>query len=184
MPDKLRFVIHKHQAISLHYDLRLEVGNSMPSWAIPRGPTLDPQFKRLAMKVNDHDTEYRNFEGNIPEGSVGPGPVMIWDEGYYIPEIENPDKSRSPVKDFDKGNKTMAEGLKKGEIKFELHGKKLKGSFALVKTKGFPPGKSENAWLLIKHKDKYVILDYDAKNFDFSARTKKTLEQIASSKIN
>jgi bifunctional non-homologous end joining protein LigD len=156
----------------------LEIGGVMPSWAIPKGPTLDPSLKRLAMKVNDHQLDYRKFEGNIGEGSYGAGPVMIWDEGEYIPEIEIAKGERKEIKGKDEGNKVMEEGVKKGEIKFFLKGKKLKGSFALVKTKGFPPGRSENAWLLIKHKDKYTKPGYDAKDFDFSAVSRKSLEEI------
>ena len=96
---KLMFVIHKHQAIRLHYDFRLQIGKTMPSWAIPKGPTLDPAFKRLAMEVDDHTLEYRTFEGVIPEGKVGAGPVMIWDYGTYIPEIEIKKGVREKVKD-------------------------------------------------------------------------------------
>ena len=142
----------------------------MPSWAIPKGPTLDSGLKRLAMQTTDHSLEYRNFEGIIEEGKYGAGPVMIWDEGSYIPEIEISKGVRQEIKDPDEGEKVMSEGLEKGEIKFFLQGKKLKGSFALVKTKGFPPG-VKNAWLLIKHNDEYVKEGYDAKDYDFSART-------------
>jgi len=142
----------------------------MPSWAIPKGPTLDSGLKRLAMQTTDHSLEYRNFEGIIDEGKYGAGPVMIWDEGSYIPEIEISKGVRQEIKDPDEGEKVMSEGLEKGEIKFFLQGKKLKGSFALVKTKGFPPG-VKNAWLLIKHNDEYVKEGYDAKDYDFSART-------------
>src|SRR3989344_119215 len=167
----LQFVIHKHDATSLHYDFRLEIGKVMPSWAIPKGPTLDPNFKRLAMITTDHDLEYRDFEGIIPEGRYGAGPVVIWDEGDYIPEVEIEKGKRAEVKDLKEGNKVMEEGLKKGEIKFFLNGKKLKGSFALVKTKGFPPGDAgKKAWLLIKHKDEFCKEGYDAKDYDFSAR--------------
>lgn len=176
--NRLFFVIHKHQATSLHYDFRIQVGKSMPSWAIPKGPTLDPKLKRLSVKVNDHDLNYRNFEGNLPEGSEGTGPVMIWDEGYYIPEIEIAPGKRELIKDIKKGNEIMEEGIKKGEIKFFLHGKKVKGSFALVKTKNFPPGSTKDNWLLIKHKDEYCKDSYDANDFDFSARTNKSLEEI------
>lgn len=174
------FVVHKHHATSLHYDFRLEIKGVLASWAIPKGPTLDSMLKRLAMKVNDHDIEYRNFEGVIPEGSYGAGPVMIWDEGSYIAEKEIEKGKRESIKDEDKAENIMAEGLEKGEIKFFLNGKKLKGSFALVKIKGFPPGRSKNAWLLIKHNDKYCETGYNAANFDFSAKSKKTLEEIRS----
>ena len=108
----------------------------MPSWAIAKGPTLDNTQKRLALSTTDHDLNYRHFEGVIPEGSYGGGPVMIWDEGYYIPEIEVSKGIRKEIQNRLEGEKVMQEGLKKGEIKFVLHGKKLKGSFALVKTKG------------------------------------------------
>ncbi len=177
--SNLSFVIHKHHATSLHYDFRLEIGGVMPSWAIPRGPTLDPKVKRLAMKVDDHNLEYRKFEGVIPEGSYGAGPVMIWDEGTYIPEIEISKGVREEV-EGKKGEAIMKQGLEKGEIKFFLNGKKLKGSFALVKTNGFPPG-VKNAWLLIKHADKFTKENYDAKNYDFSAKSKKSLEEIRNS---
>ncbi len=175
--QQLVFVIHKHDATSLHYDFRLEINGVMPSWAIPKGPTLDPSLKRLAMETTDHTLQYRNFEGTISEGKYGAGPVMIWDEGTYIPEVEISKGVRKEVKDLDQGEKVMAEGLEKGEIKFFLKGKKLKGSFALVKTKGFPPG-VKNAWLLIKHKDEYIKEGYDAKDYDFSAVSKKTMAEI------
>lgn len=173
---QLVFVIHKHAATSLHYDFRLQIGKVMPSWAIPKGPTLDNSFKRLAMETTDHSMEYSKFEGVLPEGSYGAGPVMIWDEGYYIPEIEIAKGVREEVKDLEEGQKVMKEGLKKGEIKFKLFGKKLQGSFALVKTKGFAGPK---AWLLIKHKDEYVEKNYDANDYDFSAKSGKSLKEIA-----
>lgn len=173
--NKLVFVIHKHDATSLHYDFRLEIGGVMPSWAIPKGPTLDNTKKRLAMMTTDHSIEYRKFEGVLPEGSYGAGPVMIWDEGTYIPEIEVSRGVREKIEEREKGEKVMEEGVKKGEIKFFLEGKKLKGSFALVKTHGFGP---KNAWLLIKHKDEYTQKDYDANDYDFSAKSGKTLKEI------
>lgn len=179
-PKHLVFVVQKHAATALHYDLRLQVGRSMPSWAIPKGPSLDNKVKRLAMKTENHPLDYRHFEGVIPEGEYGAGPVMIWDEGYYYPEIEISKGIRKQIKNLGDGEKVMREGLEKGEIKFFLAGKKLKGSFALVKTKGFPPGKqSEKAWLLLKHQDEFVQPGYEAAKFSLSAVSNKSIEEIA-----
>ncbi len=174
---KLVFVIHKHKATQLHYDFRLQVGKSMPSWAITKGPTLDPKQRRLAKKVNDHTITYRNFEGVIPEGEYGAGPVMIWDEGTYIPQREQIDKTLESVEDFNSAQRVMRQGLKSGQIKFELFGTKVKGSFALVKVERF----GQNSWLMVKHKDKYVKTDYDPNTEDFSARTKRSLTEILNS---
>lgn len=149
--SKFFFVIQEHQATRLHYDLRLQVGRVMSSWSIPRDIQDDPKVKRLAMKTEDHTLDYRKFQGTIAEGEYGAGEVFIWDEGTYIPEIEISKGIRKKIEDKKEGNKVMQEGIEKGEIKFYLLGKKVKGSFALVKTKGFPPGKT-NVWLLIKHK--------------------------------
>jgi bifunctional non-homologous end joining protein LigD len=175
--DHLAFVIHKHDATTLHYDFRLEIGGVMPSWAIPKGPTLDPKLKRLAMQTTDHSMEYRHFEGILPEGSYGAGPVMIWDEGYYIPEVEIAKGVREEVRDKKEGDAIMKEGLVKGELKFVLHGKKLQGSFALIKTKGFGP---KNAWLIIKHADEHTKAGYNANDYDVSARSQRSLEEIRS----
>ena|SRR3990167_10388275 len=172
---KLVFVVQKHQATALHYDFRLEVKGAMPSWAVPKGPSLDPANKRLAMQTEDHPLDYRHFEGKIPEGQYGAGTVMIWDYGTYSPQIEQNGK-RMMVKDKRRGEQVMEQGLKNGQLKFFLFGKKLKGSFALIKTRGFA---GKNAWLLIKHKDKYIEIGHDAKNFNFSAKSNKTLIQIA-----
>ena len=180
--EHLVFVIQKHHATNLHYYFRLEIGNVMPSWAIAKGPTLDNMLKRLALSTTDHDINYRHFEGVIPAGLYGAGPVMIWDEGYYIPEIEISPSSvgkkgvRKEILDRTEGEKVMKEGLKKEELKFVLHGKKMKGSFALVKTKGWGP---KNSWLLIKHNDTFVESGYDANDYDFSAVSKKSIAQIA-----
>ena len=176
--DSLVFVIQKHAATRLHYDFRLQIGDVLPSWAIPKGPTLDPNFKRLAMQTPDHELKYRNFEGTIAEGEYGAGTVMIWDEGIYIPEIEITKGKLEIIKDYKQGQKVMKEGLEKGQLKFTLLGKKLKGSFALVKTRGFGP---KNSWLLIKHKDKYIKEGYEAKDFDFSAVSNRTLAEISQS---
>lgn len=176
---KLSFVIHKHDATNLHYDFRLEIGSAMPSWAIPKGPTLDPSMKRLAMETTDHDIGYRDFEGIIPEGHYGAGPVMIWDQGYYDAEVEISKGVRKIIKDSKEAKEVMKDGLKKGEIKFFLNGKKIKGSFALVKTKNFGP---KNSWLLIKHQDEYTKEGYDAKDYDFSAVSGKSIDEIRQDK--
>ncbi len=177
MSKKLVFVVHKHDATSLHYDFRLEINGVMPSWAIPKGPTLDPGVKRLAMETTDHSMDYRKFEGILPEGKYGAGPVMIWDEGEYDAEVQEGDK-RYAISDMQKGQEIMAEGLKKGEIKFKLDGKKLKGSFALVKTKNFGP---KNSWLLIKHKDEFAKEGFDVSDpkLDYSVVSKKSLAEIS-----
>lgn len=177
MQNHLVFVVHKHKAASLHFDFRLEIGGVMPSWAIPKGPTLDPTMKRLAMMTTDHPMDYRHFEGVLPEGSYGAGPVIVWDEGYYIPEIEISKGERKAVTQKANGEKVMKEGLKKGEIKFFLHGKKLRGSFALVKTHMFG-SKKDNAWLMIKHNDDYVVKGYDAHKDDISVKSGKTLLEL------
>lgn len=172
---RLVFVIHKHAATRLHYDFRLQIGEVMPSWAIPKGPTLDHTMKRLAMQTPDHEMSYRTFEGNLAEGSYGAGPVMIWDEGYYTAEIEIEKGVREIVDDYEKGQVVMKEGMKKGELKFSLFGKKLKGSFALIKTHGFG---GKNAWLMIKHKDEYVKEKYDANEYTKSVVSGKTIDEI------
>lgn len=160
--SNLVFVVHKHDATTLHFDLRLEVNGVMPSWAIPRGPTLDPTQKRLAIKTPDHSLEYRKFEGTIPEGHYGAGPVEIWDEGEYFPEIEIAKGEREQIKDRAGGEEIMAGGIEKGEIKFFLKGKIIKGSFALIKMRK-PIGNLKDSWLLIKHKDQYVKENFNAK---------------------
>lgn len=170
------FVIHYHKTVRPHYDLRLEINNTMPSWAIPKGPTLDPTVKRLAMETTEHDMDYRNFEGVIPQGAYGAGAVMIWDEGTYIAEREIAKGIRESITDPTTSLEVMQQGFHNGEIKFILKGKKMKGSFALVKTRGFGP---KNSWLLIKHKDKYCIAGYDAKNYPKSTKSKRTIDEIA-----
>lgn len=185
MKDKLVFVIHQHDTVRKHYDLRLEIGGVMPSWAIPKGPTLDNTQKRLAMATTDHDMSYRNFEGALPEGSYGAGPVIVWDEGYYVPEVETEkvsevskakkkEKVRTAIEDPKVGEKVMQSGMEEGQIKFQLFGKKMKGSFALVKA-GFA---GKNSWLLIKHKDKYVKEGYDAKDHPKSVKSGKTIGDL------
>jgi bifunctional non-homologous end joining protein LigD len=173
--EGLAFVVQKHKATSLHYDFRLEIGGTMPSWSVPKGPSLDPSVRRLAMFTEDHPLEYRRFEGIIPEG-YGAGTVMIWDEGTYHAEIEVAKGLREEIIDRNRGDEVMQKELKEGNLKFRLFGKKLLGSFALVKTEGMDGAK--NAWLLIKHRDEFAKKGYDAKDYDFSAETNRTLEQI------
>src|SRR5438552_3482990 len=144
---RLRFVVQKHAASRLHYDFRLELDGVLVSWAVPKGPSLNPADKRLAMKVEDHPYDYRTFEGIIPKGNYGAGTVMVWDEGTYT-SYETSSRSE--------GLKRLRAGLQKGDLKIVLQGKKLRGAFAIFKMKG----RDENAWLLIKKQDKFAT-DYD-----------------------
>lgn len=147
--DQLIFVIQRHAASRLHYDFRLEMDGVLKSWAVPKGPSLNPEDKRLAMMVEDHPYDYKDFEGNIPEGNYGAGQVEIWDSGTYEPLDDT-----SKLSD----EKELLKELKDGSLKFILHGKKIKGEFALVKMKNA----ENNSWLLIKHKDKFAKEKYDA----------------------
>ena len=174
----LTFVIQRHHASHLHYDFRLELGGTLKSWAVPKGPSLNPTDKRLAMMVEDHPISYASFEGDIPEGNYGAGHVDVWDHGTYEP-IDEHGELITPA--------AFAKNLKAGSIKFRMKGKKLKGDFALVHMK-----KDEKTWLLIKHRDKYATdepynsedyakkssLAYTAKR----AATKKTAQKKSPSK--
>ena len=172
----LHFVVQKHKATSLHYDFRLEIGGVMQSWSVPKGPTLDNKVKRLAMVTGDHDLEYRHFEGSIPDERYGAGIVMIWDEGTYRPEVEMEKGLRKEIIDVSEAQKVAADGHREGILKFRLYGKKLQGSFALVRTKGLG---GKESWLLIKHRDEYCVAGYNAKDYDFSAVSGMSLEEIA-----
>jgi len=163
--DHLMFVIQKHDASRLHYDFRLEMGGVLKSWAVPKGPSTDPKVKRLAMMVEDHPFDYRNFEGIIPQGEYGGGTVIVWDEGTYEPI----DK----IKGKKAQEKHLLEQLKSGSVKIKLHGEKLEGEFALVKTHGM----GENGWLLIKHSDKFAS-DKDITKKDKSVLSGKTIEAM------
>jgi len=174
--ERLVFVVQKHKATTLHYDFRLEIGGVMPSWSIPRGPTLESGVRRLAMPTSNHTMEYRHFEGVIPGGKFGAGPVMIWDEGSYAPEVEISKGVRKEAASREEAEKFAAAGMKEGNLKFRLYGKKLQGSFALVKTAGF---RGKESWLMIKHNDEFSKKGYDAKYYDFSAVSNRTLAQIA-----
>jgi bifunctional non-homologous end joining protein LigD len=157
----LLYVIQKHRATQLHYDFRLEFGGVLLSWAVPKGPSLDPSVKRLAMQVEDHPKDYANFEGVIPEGEYGGGTVMVWDTGTWTPE--SPDISAA---------------LAKGDLKFSLHGKKLNGSWVLVRTRGFGSS-SKTSWLLIKHRDQFASSEDVTMEKPQSAISGKLLAQIA-----
>src|SRR3954447_12727754 len=156
-----RFVVQRHRASHLHYDFRLEMEGVLKSWAVPKGPSLDPADKRLAMQVEDHPVSYFDFEGIIPEGNYGAGTVMVWDTGTW-----------EPLGD-------VAEMLKKGDLKFQLNGKKLKGGFVLAKMRSRRPGSKGTEWLLIKHRDEAVVEGYDIDKYDYSVLTKRSLKQIA-----
>ena len=154
------FVVQKHRATRLHYDFRLAMDGTLKSWAVPKGPSLNPADKRLAVMTEDHPLEYGGFEGNIPQGSYGAGTVMVWDRGGFLAE----------------GNLSAPEQLKKGEIKFILHGEKLRGSFALVKMKHSEKG---NEWLLLKHKDSSEDAAWQIDEHDGSVLTGRTIAEIS-----
>jgi bifunctional non-homologous end joining protein LigD len=144
--DHLRFVVQKHDASQLHYDFRLEIDGVLKSWSVPKGPSLNPAERRLAMQTEDHPIGYATFEGHIPEGQYGAGDVIVWDRGAFYPQ----DKTLARVAAAEAEAHASA-ALAAGELKFELAGEKLRGSWALVRMKGREP----NAWLLIKHADSH-----------------------------
>ena len=159
--ERRRFVVQKHRATRLHYDFRLEMDGVLKSWAVPKGPSLDPADKRLAMQVEDHPVSYFDFEGTIPAGNYGAGTVMVWDVGTWEPQGD------------------AHAMLQKGDLKFRLNGKKLKGDFALVHIKSRRPDSKGNEWLLIKHRDAYVQEGYDIDRYDNSVLTKRSMDEIA-----
>lgn len=164
---KLHFVVQKHAASRLHYDFRLEMEGVLKSWAVPKGPSMNSTDKRLAMLVEDHPYDYKDFEGIIPEGNYGAGTVIVWDRGTYEPV--------DPVKGKTAQEKLLRKGFYSGMLKVRLHGEKLKGEFVLVKT----PGRAENAWLLIKHRDEFATVD-DITAEERSVESGKTLKEMAS----
>ncbi|MBI4318523.1 MAG: DNA ligase D [Chloroflexi bacterium] len=165
--DELSFVVQKHKASHLHYDFRLELDGVLKSWAVPKGPTLDPKVKRLAMMVEDHPIDYRSFEGVIPEGNYGAGSVIVWDSGtYHSPETT--ERGRSEL--------LLRQGLGRGNLKFVLHGEKLQGEFALVRLKKA----GENAWLLIKKLDG-AARDGDVTENDRSVLSNRTVAEVEAS---
>ena len=168
--DKI-FVVQRHHASHLHYDFRLELNGTLKSWAVPKGPSLNPADKRLAMMVEDHPVSYATFEGNIPEGNYGAGHVDVWDHGTYEP--------------VDKDGKTISytqftRDLEGGSIKFQLKGRKLKGEFALVNMK-----QDEKTWLLIKHRDKYATdEDYNSEDFAKKSSLAYTEKRLAKKSVS
>lgn len=157
------FVVQKHEATSLHYDFRLEIGGVLVSWAVPKGPSLDPSQKRLAMQTEDHPLEYAGFEGVIPEGHYGAGTVMVWDKGTY--ELE--------------GDGAAAEQLAQGELKFKLNGEKLQGRFVLVRAGMRGASRGGKQWLLIKRRDESARQGWKPDRDDWSALTGRGLGEIA-----
>jgi bifunctional non-homologous end joining protein LigD len=164
--EKLVFVVQKHAASRLHYDFRLEIKGVLKSWAIPKGPSMDPSVRHLALLVEDHPYDYKDFEGIIPKGQYGGGTVIVWDQGTYEPLEEAATKAEQ--------EKIMLKGFRAGSIKISMQGKKLKGEFALVRTKGW----GENAWLIIKHRDRYAS-EEDITLKDRSVLSRKTIGSVA-----
>ncbi|MDA8100589.1 MAG: non-homologous end-joining DNA ligase [Nitrospiraceae bacterium] len=162
--DRLVFVVHKHAASRLHYDLRLEMEGVLKSWAVPKGPSLDPSVKRMAVHVEDHPLEYRDFEGVIPEGNYGAGSVIIWDRGVY--------RHPSTI-DEEESERLLLEGFRKGDLKFVLAGRKLRGEFALVKM-----ARDAKTWLLLKKKDRYATAD-PVLTENRSVQSQKTLLDVS-----
>src|SRR5581483_1627954 len=162
----LIFVIQKHEASRLHYDFRLELDGVLKSWAVPKGPSMNPKDKRLAMMVEDHPYSYKDFEGIIPKGNYGAGTVMIWDEGAYI-----------SLKDPKNSEKELQKELERGLLEIVLLGKKIKGAFDLVRSKNY----EENSWLLIKREDEYATKK-DITKEDTSVLSGRSMEQIAQRK--
>jgi bifunctional non-homologous end joining protein LigD len=154
------FYVQRHDATRLHYDFRLEIGGTLKSWAVPKGPTFDPTVKRLAAMVEDHPLDYGNFEGNIPKGNYGAGSVMLWDRGTF--ELI--------------GEESAEEQIKRGDLKFHLDGEKLKGNFGLVLMKGRGKG---NEWLLLKKKDETARPGWDVEEHAYSVLTGRSQEEIA-----
>ncbi len=178
----LRFVVQKHAASHLHYDFRLELNGALKSWAVPKGPSLNPADKRLAMMVEDHPMDYRTFEGIIPEGNYGAGTVMVWDEGTY---------TALGATTREESERLLNEQLGKGSLKLFLRGQKLKGAFALSKMHGGNPSarkdpssgnpsgrKDENAWLLVKKQDDFAT-PQDVLLWDRSVISARNMEEIA-----
>jgi bifunctional non-homologous end joining protein LigD len=164
------FVVQKHDATRLHYDFRLEHDGVLLSWAVPKGPSLNPNDKRLAIQVEDHPFDYRDFEGIIPKGNYGAGTVMVWDEGTYtVPGAETKKEIA----------KAVSAGLAKGHLEVTLHGDKLNGTFHLVRTKG---DEDKPQWLLFHSKDDFAT-QKDVTKLDHSVKTGRSLDEIGGKEI-
>jgi bifunctional non-homologous end joining protein LigD len=164
-----RFVVQRHRASSLHYDFRLEIGGVLASWAVPRGPSMDPSQRRLAVQVEDHPLGYIDFEGVIPARQYGAGDVIVWDRGTYRADPETPDAARA---------------LEAGEFKFTLAGTKLTGAFVLIRTAGFGGLRQQSQdtrqkWLLIHRRDEQAIAGWDVDAYPESVKTGRTNEDVA-----
>ena len=170
-----RFVVQKHRASHLHYDFRLELDGVLLSWAVPRGPSLDPADKRLAMQVEDHPVSYFDFEGNIPPDNYGAGSVMVWEVGTWQPLSPVMVEGKYVPASDDEARAMLA----KGDLKFRLKGKRLNGDFALIKMKGRRAGSKGNEWLLIKKHDEHEVEDYDIDHYDSSVLTGRSMDEIA-----
>jgi len=161
----LEFVIQKHAASHLHFDLRLELDGVMKSWAVPKGPHYDPKVRRLAMEVEDHPMDYNSFEGTIPKGQYGGGTVMIWDRGTYEAEGGGDEKA-------------LREGYERGDLKFVMHGTRMLGGWVLIRTRRDPRGRAQ--WLLIKHRDAFARSDLDVvADANTSIVTGRTMDEIS-----
>ena len=168
----LRFVIQKHAASHLHFDLRLELDSVMKSWAVPKGPSTDPSVKRLAMQVEDHPIDYNTFEGTIPQGEYGGGTVMLWDRGTYAPD-----------KPTDDDEAAVREGYSRGDLKITFFGERMRGSYALIRMKSRDRQTSAKPqWLLIKHRDEFASTDDVVADNMTSVDSDRTMEEIASGK--
>jgi bifunctional non-homologous end joining protein LigD len=173
-----RFVVQKHRATRLHYDFRLEMDGVLKSWAVPKGPSMDPADKRLAMQVEDHPVSYFDFEGTIPEGNYGAGTVMVWDLGRWEPLSPQPVKGK-----YVPGTEAEAAAmLQKGDLKFRLHGQRLQGDFALIHIRARRPGSKGTEWLLIKKHDEYAVEGYDIEQNDSSVISQRSMAEIAGDK--
>src|SRR6478672_11576830 len=169
----LRFVIQKHAASHLHFDLRLELDGVMKSWAVPKGPSTDPSVKRLSMQVEDHPIDYNTFEGTIPKGEYGGGTVMLWDRGTYAPDESSGDDEPD-----------VREMYKRGNLKITFFGERMRGSYALVRMKYSRDGQSsaKPQWLLIKHRDDFASTDDIVADNMTSVDSGRTMEEIAGGK--